>query len=53
MLVSKVQVCYFQASTDIMIDLMLDQPIDKAKELCRLFIGMVQGTITDEKSLPL
>lgn len=40
-----------QASTDIMIDLMLDQPIDKAKELCRLFIGMVQGTITDEKEL--
>lgn len=40
-----------QASTDIMIDLMLDQPIDKAKELCRLFIGMVQGTITDETEL--
>ena len=40
-----------QASTDIMIDLMLDQPVDKAKELCRLFIGMVQGTITDEKEL--
>ena len=40
-----------QASTDIMIDLMLDQPIDKAKELCRLFIRMVQGTITDEKEL--
>lgn len=51
MLVSKVQVVLFQASTDIMIDLMLDQPIDKAKELCRLFIGMVQGTITDEKEL--
>ena len=34
-----------------MIDLTLDQPIDKAKELCRLFIGMVQGTITEEKEL--
>ncbi len=40
-----------QASTDIMIDLILDQPVDKAKELCRLFIGMVKGTITDEKEL--
>lgn len=34
-----------------MIDLMLDQTIDKAKELCRLFIGMVQGTVTDESEL--
>lgn len=40
-----------QASTDIMIDLMLDNTIEKAKELCHLFIGMVQGTITDEKQL--
>lgn len=40
-----------QASTDIMIDLMLDQTIDQAKELCRLFIGMVHGTITDEDEL--
>ena len=40
-----------QASTDIMIDLMLDQPVAKAKELCRLFIGMIKGTITDEKEL--
>ena len=40
-----------QASTDIMIDLMLDNTVEKAKELCHLFIGMVQGTITDEKTL--
>lgn len=40
-----------QASTDIMIDLMLEQTIDEAKELCRLFIGMVQGSITDETEL--
>lgn len=40
-----------QASTDIMIDLMLDQTVEKAKELCRLFIGMIKGTITDEKEL--
>lgn len=40
-----------QASTDIMIDLMLDNTVDQAKELCRLFIGMIQGTITDEQEL--
>ena len=40
-----------QASSDIMIDLILDQTVDKAKELIRLFIGMVQGTITDEAEL--
>ncbi len=40
-----------QASTDIMIDLMLDNTVDHAKELCRLFIGMIQGTITDEQEL--
>lgn len=40
-----------QASTDIMIDLMLDSTIAEAKELCRIFIGMVQGTITDEGEL--
>lgn len=40
-----------QASTDIMIDLMLDNTIEQAKELCRLFIGMIQGTITDENEL--
>lgn len=40
-----------QASTDIMIDLMLDQTVEKAKELCRLFIGMIKGTITNEKEL--
>ncbi len=40
-----------QASTDIMIDLMLDNTVEEAKKLCRLFIGMVQGTITDEKEL--
>lgn len=40
-----------QASTDIMIDLMLDNTVEEAKELCRLFIGMVQGTITDENEL--
>lgn len=40
-----------QASTDIMIDLMIGSTIDEAKELCRLFIGMIQGTITDENEL--
>lgn len=40
-----------QASTDIMIDLMLDNTVEKAKQLCHLFIGMVQGTITDEAEL--
>ena len=40
-----------QASTYIMIDLMLDNTVDQAKELCRLFIGMIQGTITDEQEL--
>ena len=40
-----------QASTDIMIDLMLGSTIDDAKTLCRLFIGMIQGTFTDENEL--
>ena len=34
-----------------MIDLMIGSTIDEAKELCRLFIGMIQGTITDENEL--
>ena len=34
-----------------MIDLILGSTIDEAKTLCRLFIGMIQGTITDENEL--
>lgn len=42
-----------QASTDIMIDLMIGNTINEAQELCRLFIGMIQGTITDKQELAL
>lgn len=40
-----------QASADIMIDLMLDKSLEEAKNLIRIFIGMVQGTVTNEDEL--
>ncbi len=40
-----------QASADIMSDLMIDKTPEEAIELCRLFMGMVRGEVTDEAEL--
>jgi len=40
-----------QASTDIMVDLIIDHTVTEAKELCRLFTGMIKGDVTDESEL--
>lgn len=40
-----------QASTDIMIDLVRGQTVEKAKELAEKFIGMIKREITDEAEL--
>lgn len=40
-----------QASTDIMIDLIRGQKVEKAKELAEKFIGMIKREITDESEL--
>ena len=38
-----------QASADMMIDLILDRPRDEALRLCRIFMGMIQGTSSEEE----
>ncbi|MDD6383400.1 Fe-S cluster assembly sulfur transfer protein SufU [Mitsuokella sp.] len=40
-----------QASTDIMIDLIRGQSVEKARELAHKFIGMIKREITDESEL--
>ena len=40
-----------QASADIMSDLMIDKTPAQAIELCKLFMGMVRGEVTDEAQL--
>ena len=40
-----------QASTDIMIDLIRGQKVEKARELAEKFIGMIKREITDESEL--
>ena len=40
-----------QASADIMSDLIVDKTPEEAIELCKLFMGMVRGEITDEAEL--
>ena len=40
-----------QASTDIMIDLIRGQKVEKARELAEKFIGMIKRAITDESEL--
>ena len=40
-----------QASTDMMIDLMRGKKIDEARRLAELFIGMIQGEVTDDAEL--
>ncbi|MBR6887379.1 MAG: SUF system NifU family Fe-S cluster assembly protein [Selenomonadaceae bacterium] len=40
-----------QASTDMMIELMRGKSIDEAQRLAELFIGMIQGEVTDDSKL--
>ena len=40
-----------QASADIMSDLIVDKTPEEAIELCKLFMGMVRGEVTDEAEL--
>lgn len=40
-----------QASADIMSDLMIGKTPGEAIELCRLFMGMVRGEVTDEAEI--
>lgn len=40
-----------QASADIMSDLMIDKTPAEAIELCKLFMGMVRGEVTDEAEI--
>ncbi|MEY8355442.1 Fe-S cluster assembly sulfur transfer protein SufU [Lachnospiraceae bacterium 54-53] len=40
-----------QASTSLMIDLILGKTVDEAKELLLTFFGMIKGEITDEDQL--
>ena len=40
-----------QASTDMMIELMRGKSIDEAQRLAELFIGMIQGEVTDDTEL--
>jgi nitrogen fixation NifU-like protein len=40
-----------QASASIMIDLIMGKTIEEAKELMNLFLGMIQGEITDEAQI--
>ena len=40
-----------QASTDMMIDLMRGKKVEEAKRLAELFIGMIQGEVTDDAEL--
>ena len=38
-----------QASTDIMLELIIGRPLDEAKMLCELFDNMISGDITDDE----
>ena len=40
-----------QAAADIMSDLMIDKTPAEAIELCKLFMGMVRGEVTDEAEM--
>lgn len=40
-----------QASADIMSDLIIDKTPAEAIELCKLFMGMVRGEVTDEAEM--
>ncbi len=40
-----------QASTDMMLDEIIGRPVEEAKHLCELFLGMIKGTITDDEEL--
>ncbi len=40
-----------QASTDMMIELMRGKTVDEARRLAELFIGMIQGEVTDDSEL--
>ena len=38
-----------QASTDIMLDLIIGRPVDEAKRLCELFEKMISGEISEDE----
>ncbi len=38
-----------QASCDMMLDLIIGKPESEALRLCEIFMGMIQGTVTDEQ----
>lgn len=40
-----------QASTDMMIELLRGKTVDEARRLAELFIGMIQGEVTDDAEL--
>lgn len=40
-----------QASATMMVDDIIGQPVDKALELCNIFIGMIKKEVTDEAEL--
>ena len=41
----------YQASTDMMIELMRGKTVDEARHLAELFIKMIQGEVTDDTEL--
>ena len=38
-----------QASVDMMLDLIIGKPEEEALRLCEIFMGMIQGTVTEEQ----
>lgn len=38
-----------QASCDMMLDLIIGKPEEEALRLCEIFMGMIQGTVSDEE----
>ncbi|MBQ0051887.1 MAG: SUF system NifU family Fe-S cluster assembly protein [Treponema sp.] len=38
-----------QASVDMMLDLIIGKPQEEALRLCEIFMGMIQGTVTEEQ----
>ncbi|MBQ4379170.1 MAG: SUF system NifU family Fe-S cluster assembly protein [Treponema sp.] len=38
-----------QASCDMMLDLIIGKPEEEALRLCEIFMGMIQGTVSDEQ----
>ncbi len=38
-----------QASCDMMLDLIIGKPESEALRLCEIFMGMIQGTVTEEQ----